>query len=252
MGSRTSPNHGGSGFSHSRITRPKNWTKKHFKSDPIKTSEELSLYLSGSKIACLICGEEFKSLGQHLSFSHSLSSKQYKEIYNIPATRSLCCQDLIDKKREITSRIWEENPKMEIVRRTLKKNISNLCGTRHKSKSSIPRDVSKSSVKKAKSAQLAAHYEKYRPIYLGIIEQAIKKACTIYEIHKNTHKIYKFARNHPEDIEFSYRLNMVVKPSQKKSGYGKIKKICPSCGLEFLTRHDRPTKKCNKNCVGEK
>ena len=81
MGSRNKPNHGGSGSSHSRKGRPKPAPPKDVKYGKIETLDELNLYLSGAKIACLLCGTEHRSLGHHLSRSHSMSSRAYKEMF---------------------------------------------------------------------------------------------------------------------------------------------------------------------------
>lgn len=249
MGSRTSPNHGGSGAPHSRITRPNNQITKTFKSEPIKTPAELDLYLSGDKIACLICGGEYKNLGIHLSNSHSIGSKEYKERFNIPVTRSLCGQDLINRKREIMSRAWEENPKMDAVRDLLKKNISNLDGAKHKSKSSIAKQQSQINAIKMKAVQTETINERFRDKYIGIIKEAIEKKCTIYKLFKHTHSIYKFAKAHPDDAEYKELLESVPKPTQAPAGGGKEARLCPRCGETFMARKDRNEKFCPKKCT---
>ncbi len=208
MGSRTSPNHGGSGLPHSRICRPKPQPAEPIKYEPIRTLHELELYLSGLKIACLICGIECKSLGHHLSQSHSMSSKDYKVMFNIPVTRSLCCQDLKERKRKITQGFWQDNPKRESVRCLLKSNIKNLDGYKHKSKSTI--QPSKESRLIAAKKRSDAFRKKYREIYLSIIDNAINSGETIYQLTLNTsckpQAIYSFAERNNDDSYFCERL----------------------------------------------
>lgn len=249
MGSRTSPNHGGSGAPHSRLTRPNNKTIKIFKSEPIKTLAELELYLSGNKIACLICGGEYVSLGSHLSYSHSMGSKEYKEIFNIPSTRSLCGQDLINRKREIMIKTWEENPKMESVRESLKANIANLDGTKHKSKSSITKEQSKNNALRMKAIQSKTIKDRHRKIYIDLINEAISRNCTLYEVKKHTHSFYKFAKDNPDDAEYIALLNAVKKPSIAPAGSGKEARLCPRCGEAFMARKDRNERYCPKKCT---
>lgn len=212
MGSRTKPNWGGSGEPYSRKSRPKYDNHKEISYKPINSIEELELYLSGDKIACLLCGSEHKSLGHHLSRTHSMAPRDYKEQFNIPVTRSLVGADLKARKKAITERIWRECPQMEKVRKGLLNNLDRLDGTKHKTKSTLPAIRNRKQIKEIKKIQLDSAKDKYRTIYLDIINQAINNEVTLYSIKNNTHQIYNFAKRYPEDIEFSERLALVKKP----------------------------------------
>lgn len=91
MGSRTRGNIGGSGLPTSRQA----WSaykfnpRKLVENGKFVTKENLDIYLSGDYITCLECLQDCRSLGQHLSYTHSMSSLEYKIKYNIPKGRSL-------------------------------------------------------------------------------------------------------------------------------------------------------------------
>lgn len=244
MGSRTQPNHGGSGYSHSRKSRPKPEDAKAIRYGKIETLAELELYLSGAKIACLLCGKEFKMLGRHLGRSHAISARQYKEDFNIPVTRSLSCADLREQKRQIMKKTWAENPKMEGVRESLKANISRLDGTKHKTKSSIPSKVTKARAAVLKQLQSDTIRIRFRAVYMEKIAEAILADVTLYTVYKKTHQVYAFAERNPDDIEFINAFAKVKKPEQLESGKGKIELVCVDCGEKYMTRVDRQAKNC--------
>jgi hypothetical protein len=260
MGSRIQPNHGGSGKPHSRRSRPKPPPKKAISYRPIQSVAELLLYLSGDKIACLICGGEYKSLGHHLSIAHSISPKQYKIDFNIPVTRSLCGEDLKERKKAITERTWQESPKMEGVRKLLKENIVNLHGTMHKSKSTLVHrpelnaeqvTFARINIKLAKKVQDAAVGEKYRAVYLAAIQSAIEQGTTLYEQIRHTGQIYSFARRNPDDVEFNDLLAQVKKPNQLAPGEGTFEKPCDHCGkiYQARVRPEKPSRFCSRSCA---
>jgi hypothetical protein len=249
MGSRKQPNHGGSGKSHTRKSRPEPDPKSAVGYEPIKTVAELELYLSGDKICCLLCGEEFKSLGHHLARSHSTNSRAYKELFNIPVTRSLLGNDLKNRKREITKSIWQDSPKMEGVRKSLKANIKNLDGTKHKSKSSLSIEIAKNNGDRLKSFQLDHTAEKFRPVYLDSINKAIAQNITLYVAASGrTQEIYNFAKRHANDSEFIERLGMVKKGACRNTGEGLEVRECSECGSEFEARPARNQRTCSREC----
>lgn len=248
MGSRNKPNHGGTGLPHTRKSRPK---KKPVYNDlgvPIKTVEELDLYLSGDKIRCLICGGEYKSLGHHLSRTHSLGAREYKEKFNIPVTRSLCGDDLKERKSAISKGIWKESAKMEGVRKSLKENISRLDGTKHKSKSTIPAQQNGMKLKKIGAAQREKQKIKYREIYISEIKEAIRKGETLYRVAKSSYQIYQFARKNPKDAEFIELLNRLKKPDHLDAGQGSFERLCDYCKKPYKTWTKRPAKTCSREC----
>ena len=199
MGSRLKPNHGGSGLPHTRIGRPAPQPKKAASYGPIASTEELERYLDAPKIACLLCGEEFVMLGLHVSKSHSMSSYGYKVMFNIPVQRSISGADLRERKKNITKKCWEDNPKMEHVRTALKKNISNLDGHKHRTKSVLP-DRNYTRRKKG-----SAEITKYRDRYIKTLKTAIEfkrnlaNQCSIDGYPRG--KVRLYVVNNPFDKE---------------------------------------------------
>ncbi len=63
--------------------------KKSFTSCQFETKEEVEAYLEGDKISCLLCGKEFQALGIHLTRTHKVNIKDYKEYFGIPHGRGL-------------------------------------------------------------------------------------------------------------------------------------------------------------------
>ena len=60
-----------------------------FKPEPFKSREDVSRYLSGSKITCLLCNDEFVGLGNHISMIHDMTAREYKIMFGIPVTLGL-------------------------------------------------------------------------------------------------------------------------------------------------------------------
>jgi endogenous inhibitor of DNA gyrase (YacG/DUF329 family) len=249
MGSRLRPNHGGSGFAHTRLTRPSQPEKAPVRYQPISTAAELEAYLSGSKIACLLCGKEMRSLGHHLSRSHAMSPDDYKVKFNIPVTRSLACEDLREIKKAITERIWQENPRMEAVRQSLKENIDRLDGTKHKTKSSIK---GLSEIKRARTATNGAA-NTWRDRYLDVLRTSIQHGRLLSEVVAergfNRNKItgYLLAHDDPE-IRQLFEIAKNFEDNQHRASLtyvtcticGKIAQRAPSNvneGANYCSRH---------------
>ena len=57
------------------------------------TVQEARDYLSGSEIQCLLCGRSLKTLAKHLQSIHGISAEKYREMYGIPRTFGLSCED---------------------------------------------------------------------------------------------------------------------------------------------------------------
>ena len=52
------------------------------------------------KVVCLECSKEFGSLNRHLQVTHSMTDKEYKQKYNIPAKQKLVAKNISDKARQ--------------------------------------------------------------------------------------------------------------------------------------------------------
>ena len=52
---------------------------------------DLSEYFGGSRITCLRCGKEYRTLGVHLKSIHGIEPDEYRDMYGIPWTYGLSC-----------------------------------------------------------------------------------------------------------------------------------------------------------------
>ena len=52
------------------------------------------------KVVCLECSKEFGSLNRHLQLTHSMTDKEYKLKYNIPAKQKLVAKSVSEKARQ--------------------------------------------------------------------------------------------------------------------------------------------------------
>jgi len=150
---RQKPNHGGSGLPHTRKSRPRPPPRKAIRYAPIETLAELDLYLSGAKIACLLCGAEYKQLGGHVSRTHSMSARDYKLMFNIPVSRSISCPDVRKRRSEIMQEMWEDNPKMEAIRDTCKERVKTFYDVRpNRSESTLINQINSAGTNKMHDA----------------------------------------------------------------------------------------------------
>lgn len=65
-----------------------------------QTADEINTYLGGDRIACLICGESFKTLGRHLVGAHKTTARSYKVLYGIPLGRALSVKEIREERKE--------------------------------------------------------------------------------------------------------------------------------------------------------
>jgi ROS/MUCR transcriptional regulator protein len=52
------------------------------------TRQEVEDYFGRDAVVCLLCGRSFRALGRHL-YRHSISIREYKELYGLPLDRGL-------------------------------------------------------------------------------------------------------------------------------------------------------------------
>ena len=57
--------------------------------NPFLSVEEVRRYLSGDRVICLLCGKDYRELGQHIQRIHGVTVDRYKEMYRIPWTYAL-------------------------------------------------------------------------------------------------------------------------------------------------------------------
>jgi len=73
---------------------PKNFVFKDY--------DEYKQYFVGDRIICLLCGKEYRALGNHLRISHKTDIEGYKKKYGILWGKSLTCNDLRKDQSDIT------------------------------------------------------------------------------------------------------------------------------------------------------
>jgi DNA invertase Pin-like site-specific DNA recombinase len=54
-----------------------------------RTRSQVTRYLGGAAITCLLCGQKFQRLGSHLAYKHGLRAEEYKDRYGLPRARGL-------------------------------------------------------------------------------------------------------------------------------------------------------------------
>jgi hypothetical protein len=57
------------------------------------TTAEADAYLAEFPLTCLLCGQKFKLLSQHLRQRHGMTAREYKQQYHLPLSRPLCTPD---------------------------------------------------------------------------------------------------------------------------------------------------------------
>lgn len=56
----------------------------------LSTLEQFEQFCRKGRIVCLLCGRLYRALGIHVFRAHSISSDDYRSLYGIPKTASLC------------------------------------------------------------------------------------------------------------------------------------------------------------------
>jgi len=70
------------------------------KSFKFQTQEELDRYFGEDSIVCLLCGNSFRKLGNHLIKAHSMTGDEYKAGFGIPWKTGLACTEFKDNLSE--------------------------------------------------------------------------------------------------------------------------------------------------------
>jgi predicted transcriptional regulator len=52
------------------------------------------------EVICLICNKGFKTLKKHLKVSHSITDREYKKQFNIPAKQALIAKNYSDERKQ--------------------------------------------------------------------------------------------------------------------------------------------------------
>jgi hypothetical protein len=59
------------------------------RSSPFRTRQEVERYFNGETIKCLLCGQRFRRLGQHLAAKHDMNVDDYRRHFGLPWSRGL-------------------------------------------------------------------------------------------------------------------------------------------------------------------
>ncbi len=77
---------------------------------PFSRMGEVDEYLSGKTVECLLCGESFARVSQHIAMRHRLPVDAYKAALGIPKTRSLFSQAQNERMSETMSGKYKNDP----------------------------------------------------------------------------------------------------------------------------------------------
>ena len=78
-------------------------------------------YFAGSRITCLRCGKNYRTLGVHLQTIHDMEPDEYREIYGIPWTYGLSCAETTklhadDARQKQAEGIFEVGSNLHLMR----------------------------------------------------------------------------------------------------------------------------------------
>jgi hypothetical protein len=85
---------------------------------PFTTEQELTAYLSGPLLQCLVCGQWRENVGTHLK-AHGVSAREYRERFNIPRTYPLCSGVVSERLSFAQLDAMHKNPDLSEFRRTI-------------------------------------------------------------------------------------------------------------------------------------
>ena len=71
----------------------------------VKAAIPLHAAFSAEKVYCMICGKGFTTLKKHLSVAHSLSPKEYRKKFNVPAKTALVARNYSEAKKKIAQKL---------------------------------------------------------------------------------------------------------------------------------------------------
>ena len=85
---------------------------------PFTAEQELTAYLSGPLLQCLVCGQWRENVGTHLK-AHGVSAREYRERFNIPRTYPLCSGVLSERLASAQLDAMHKNPALSEFKRTI-------------------------------------------------------------------------------------------------------------------------------------
>lgn len=168
-----------------------------------KTLEEVELYLGGNTIVCLECGNDYKSLANHINRSHNgLSPIDYRAKYNIPYGRPLISRTEFERmSRVMVNRLKDFDEKKKLIENG-RKGADVVRGQKSKRKNSVLKNNRSERCKKAQKEWSIRRHSKVRPEWIDILNNAIERRCRLHELCTVTsRKIQEWIRRHPEDDE---------------------------------------------------
>ena len=151
-----------------------------------KSYDEYKQYFVGDRIICLLCGKEYRALGNHLRISHEMDIEDYKKKYGILWTKSLLCNDLHEnqsdraKERiangEFIPKDIEERRKQAVFARSHKRKKRNLSTHRLSSQKNIEQyNILQKRVSEMTKAKKEPKKKDHPPHIKSFIESYAKK-----------------------------------------------------------------------------
>jgi hypothetical protein len=184
-------NYGGSGQPFSR----QHWTRKlaYCKETATKFSfavlEEVVDYLSSDKLVCLECGQEFRGLANHVTFTHKyMSAKDYKIKYNIPVAMRLVGENTANMIAKSKTEQWRDPDYAEKGRINLKLNAGNLLLGRTSTNKRAKEFRKKPDPEIIKKMQAKISYDRRNesePKYIAAIKMAIDEKTSLAKACKS-------------------------------------------------------------------
>ena len=191
------------------VNSPKPLRKLDKITNPFKSLQEVELYLSGDKVVCLECGEQYVNLSTHIRFAHrGMSTRDYKIKYNIPLRFALAGASLLTGWKNYRKEYYKNSENHRELMDNLKK-----AHKQHKPSTGFTpklRNISKGASPALKEAQLRSakqRHLKYRALYIETIRYAINSEVSLTAACKVTGakrpSIMAHLKNHPDDKEIS-------------------------------------------------
>lgn len=104
------------------------------KLNKFKTINEIDDYFNGDEITCLLCGNGYKQLPQHLASIHDINTDDYKIRFNLPLSRGLVSKEFHEERSLDCKKrgIGGGDEKMKLMQ-----NLSQECRNNHRKPNNV-------------------------------------------------------------------------------------------------------------------
>ena len=79
-----------------------------FPAKPFERLEDIEAYVSGERLPCLLCGQQFKRPLVHVKRIHQIDEREYRERFNIPARFPICSPEVSEFRKALGYRLLDE------------------------------------------------------------------------------------------------------------------------------------------------